>query len=51
MNNHSPGNVDLWFVTKDDMRNAANGIPFQPAYAIYAYFWLRRRVDENTLEG
>jgi HJR/Mrr/RecB family endonuclease len=51
MNNHSPGNVDLWFVTEDDVRNAANGIPFEPNYSIYAYFWLRRRLDENTLEG
>jgi hypothetical protein len=51
MNNHSPGNVDLWFVTEDDVRNAANGIPFEPTYLIYAYFWLRRRLDENTLEG
>lgn len=51
MNNHSPGNVDLWFVTEDDVRNAANGIPFNPGYAIYAYFWFRRRTDENTLEG
>jgi HJR/Mrr/RecB family endonuclease len=51
MNNHSPGNVDLWFVTEDDVRNAANGIPFTPGYVIYAYFWLRRRLDENTLEG
>jgi HJR/Mrr/RecB family endonuclease len=51
MNNHSPGNVDLWFVTEDDVRNAANGIPFEPGYSIYAYFWLRRRLDENTMEG
>jgi HJR/Mrr/RecB family endonuclease len=51
MNNHSPGNVDLWFVTEEDVGNAANGIPFQPDYTIYAYFWLRRRLDENTLEG
>lgn len=51
MNNHSPGNVDLWFVTENDVHNAANGIPFVPGYSIYAYFWLRRRLDENTLEG
>ena len=51
MNNHSPGNVDLWFVNEDVVRNAANGIPFEPGYSIYAYFWLRRRLDENTLEG
>lgn len=51
MNNHSPGNVDLWFVTDADVRDAANGIPFMPGYSIYAYFWLRRRLDENTLEG
>jgi len=51
MNNHSPGNVDLWFVNEDVVHNAANGIPFVPGYSIYAYFWLRRRLDENTLEG
>ena len=51
MNNHSPGNVDLWFVTEEDVRNAAKGILFLPVYHIYAYFWLRRRLDENTMEG
>jgi hypothetical protein len=33
------------------VRTAANGISFEPGYSIYAYFWLRRRLDENTLEG
>jgi len=51
MNNQSPGNVDLWFVSEDVVRNAASGIPFEPGYSIYAYFCLRRRLDENTLEG
>lgn len=51
MNNHSPGNVDLWFVTEEDVRNAANGIPFEPPYRIYAYFWFRSRVNENMLQG
>jgi len=51
MNNQSPGNVDLWFVTEEDVRNAARGMPFMPQYRIYAYFWLRKRFDENTMEG
>jgi hypothetical protein len=51
MNNKSPRNVDLWFVNEDDLRNAANGTPFTPAYRIFAYFRLIQRFDENTMQG
>ena len=51
MNNHSPGNVDCWFVAEDDLSNAAKGIPFTPNHAVYAYFRRTNRLDDNTVEG
>ncbi|MFD2871914.1 hypothetical protein ACFS5N_05510 [Mucilaginibacter ximonensis] len=51
MNNRSPGNVDCWFVSEDEVRNAAKGIPFNPGYLVYAYFKRMNRLDDNTIEG